>query len=140
MKSYVWPDSYDTLEGYGSSSNIGYGTSSVIGYDTNFLDSGSNAGYANTHNQNSGVFAAANPDSLAPAYGLPGSPGLYSLSGQADTYVLHGQADINQHKQADNFLDGWPAVHQPDNHLTQGGRDSGCTLIHWLHSETAVAL
>jgi hypothetical protein len=106
VSSYVWPDSYDPLESYSATSNddIGYiyGGSSA---STSPFNSGSDSG---------GAPQVENGDGLAPAYGLPGSPGIYSLSGTADTYILHGQEQDEAEK--------WPAVEHLDNHLTQGGQ------------------
>jgi hypothetical protein len=107
VSSYVWPDSYDPLESYSTSStDLGYvySNSAYAGSST-FDDSGI------------GGPDVENGDGLAPAYGLPGSPGIYSLSGNADTYILHGQADSVQHGQ-----DKRPPVEHVDNHLTQGGQ------------------
>ena len=108
MKSYVLPEGYGQL---GGTTYNGSPTSSN-GYGSVYADTvGSSNGYGSVYAVDS--LGSSGPD--AAAYRLPGTSDVHVVSGDSDTFVLHGQL------QTADSLDGWPAVSQLDNQLTEVG-------------------
>ena len=103
MKSYVLPEGYGQLGGttYNGSPTSSNGYGSVYAVDS---------------------LGSSGPD--AAAYRLPGTSDVHVVSGDSDTFVLHGQL------QTADSLDGWPAVSQLDNQLTEVGTQ---TRVYYLY-------